>query len=304
MTFFLILNSWSRFKNSAPRFALAVGLLLSGVIMGCGGGGSSPSAPDSGSSSGSGSVTPASLISLGVYTTTIANTSGNKALTLIINSDSASSANGLFYALQFNSPETLVQQPNIFSGSIAGIGSSTASISSLKEFSTDQNTIKTASASFSYPTQGKLKVDVTESVNTIQWSDATGITLDSNDSLVGTWTGTLYYPTASSVPLTITFGRATNSTSNNLTLSNLQFAGTACQTNNGVAAPSPSGANLYNLSMDLTNATGCALRDDFAKPGALSGVAYVTTSPVAGKKRLQWVAINSDGRGLSFRADK
>jgi hypothetical protein len=56
--------------------------------------------------------------------------------------------------------------------------------------------------------------------------------------------------------------------------------------------------------MDLTNATGCALRDDFAKPGALSGVAYVTTSPVAGKKRLQWVAITSDGRGLSFRADK
>jgi hypothetical protein len=59
------------------------------------------------------------------------------------------------------------------------------------------------------------------------------------------------------------------------------------------------------LSMSVANATGCVLRDDIAKPGSLTGVAYVTTSPVAGKtKRLQWVAITSEGRGLSFRADR
>jgi hypothetical protein len=46
------------------------------------------------------------------------------------------------------------------------------------------------------------------------------------------------------------------------------------------------------------------LRDDIAKPGSLTGVAYVTTSTVPGKKRLEWVAITSEGRGLSFRADK
>jgi hypothetical protein len=305
MSFFQIIKPWSALKNSAPRFAVAVGLLITSVLMGCGGGGSS-----SGSSSGSsdsGSNTPTSQVNLGVYTTSISNLSGNKDLTLIINSHSASSTNGLFYALQFNSSAFQVQQPDIFSGSIAGIGNTTASISSLTEFSTDLNTLKSGAASFSFPTQDKLKVDVTpQSGSAIQWSDATSITLDTTNSLVGTWTGNLYYPTAASVPLTIAFtSQPTFSDPNNLVISNLQFSGTACNITNGNATPSPSSVNLYNLSMSIANATGCVLRDDIAKPGLLTGVAYVTTSPVAGKtKRLQWVAITSEGRGLSFRADR
>ena len=51
--------------------------------------------------------------------------------------------------------------------------------------------------------------------------------------------------------------------------------------------------------------TGCVLRDISGDPGTFTGVAFVTASPVAGRtKRLQWVAITSQGRGLSFRADK
>jgi hypothetical protein len=299
MSFFQIIKPWSALKNSAPRFAVAVGLLVSCVLMGCGGGGSSSSAPGPG--------TPTSQVNLGVYTTSISNSSGNKDLTLIINSHSANSTNGLFYTLQFNSLATQVQQPDIFSGSIAGIGNTTASISSLTEFSTDLNTLKSGAASFSFPTQDKLKVDVTFQLGSaIQWSDATSITLDTTNSLVGPWTGNLYYPTAASVPLTITFtSQPTLSDPNNLVISNLQFAGTACNINSGNATPSPGSVNLYNLSMALANATGCVLRDDIAKPGSLTGVAYVTTSPVAGKtKRLQWVAITSEGRGLSFRADR
>ena len=276
-----------------------MGLLISSNLMGCGGGSSTGS-----SGSGIGSNTPTSKVSLGVYTTSISNLSGNKDLTLIINSDSASNTNGLFYALQFNTSANQVQQPDIFSGSIAGIGNTTAGISSLTEFSTDLNTLKFGTASFSYPTQDKLKVDVTpQSGSAIQWSDATSIPLDTTNSLVGTWTGNLYYPTASSVPLTVTFtSQPTPSQPNNLVFSNLQFSGTACNVNNGNATPSPGSVNLYNLSMSLANATGCVLRDDIAKPGTLTGVAYVT---VVGKtKRLQWVAITSEGRGLSFRADR
>jgi hypothetical protein len=298
MSFFQIIKPWSALKNSAPRFAVAVCLLVSCVLMGCGGGGSSSSAPDSG--------TPTSRVNLGVYTTSISNSSGNKDLTLIINSHSASSTNGLFYALQFNSSAFQVQQPDIFSGSIAGIGNTTASISSLTEFSTDLNTLKYGAASFSLPTQDKLKVAVTpQSGSAIQWNDATRINIDSTNSLVGSWTGNLYYPTAASVPLTITFtSQPTPSDPNNLVISNLQFAGTACNIHSGNATLSPGSVNLYNLSMALANATGCVLRDDIAKPGSLTGVAYVTTSTVPGKKRLEWVAITSEGRGLSFRADK
>ena len=306
MTFFLILNSWSRLKNSAPRFALAVGLLLSGVIMGCGGGGSSPSAPDS----GSGSVTPASLISLGVYTTTIANTSGNKALTLIINSDSASSANGLFYALQYSSPENLGEQPNIFSGSITGIGGPSASIAGLKEFSINGNSFTAGSATFTSPTQGELKVKVIQGGNTIDWNNANSVTIESNassNSLVGTWTGNLYHPTGVlNSNFSITFTRAI-SNPDNLSF-DLQFSTfdgrPACRINNSTGIASPSGVNLYNLSMELTNATGCLLTAHSQVPISFAGVAFITTSPVEGKKRLQWVATASDGRGLSFRADK
>ena len=302
MPFFQITHPWSALKNSGPRLAVAMGLLVSSVLMGCGGGGSSSgdSGSGSGAGAGSGSGTPTSQVNPGVYTTSISNASGNKDLTLIINRDSASSTNGLFYALQFNSSANQVQQPDIFSGSIAGIGNTTASITTLTEFSTNLNSLKSGTASFSYPTQDKLRVDVTpQSANTIQWSEASSITLDTTNSLVGPWTGTLYYPTATSVPLTITFTNA----SNNLSISALQF-GTDCLTNTGVATPSPSGANLFNLSMQLPNTTGCDLSKLSQQPSSLSGVAYVTTSPVPGKKRLQWVAITSDGRGLSFRADR
>jgi hypothetical protein len=285
-----------------------VGLLLSGVIMGCGGGGggSSPSAPDS----GSGSVTPASLISLGVYTTTIANTSGNKALTLIINSDSASSANGLFYALQYSSPENLGEQPNIFSGSITGIGGPSASIAGLKEFSINGNSFTAGSATFTSPTQGELKVKVIQGGNTIDWNNANSVTIESNassNSLVGTWTGNLYHPTGVlNSNFSITFTRAI-SNPDNLSF-DLQFSTfdgrPACRINNSTGIASPSGVNLYNLSMELTNATGCLLTAHSQEPISFAGVAFITTSPVAGKKRLQWVATASDGRGLSFRADK
>jgi hypothetical protein len=303
MPFFQITHPRPALKNSGPRLAVVVGLLITSVLMGCGGGGSSSS--DSGSGSGAGSGTPTSQVNPGVYTTSISNLSGNKDLTLIINRDSASSTNGLFYALQFNSSANQVQQPDIFSGSIAGIGNTTASITTLTEFSTNQNIPKLGSATFSYPTQGKLKVDVTESSgNIVQWSDATSITLDSTNSLVGAWTGNLYFPTASSVPLTITFTSSTNSSDPSLSISRLVFSGSDCDISDGVATPSSGGVNLYNLSMNLPNNAGCVLRDRLSLPESLTGVAYVTTSPVPGKNRLQWVAITSQGRGLSFRADR
>ena len=295
MPFFQMNHSRPALKNSGPRLAVVVGLLITSVLMGCGGGGSSSG--DSGS--GAGSEVTASQVYSGVYTTSFSNSSGNKDITLIINSNSLNSSDGRFYGWQFNSPEASGEQPDIFSGTITGLGSTTARITSLKEVSTFNDTpAQTGSAIFTSPTQGKLKVDVTQSGSTTQWSDAVGISLDTTNSLVGTWTGNLYYPGAvAPFTVSITFN-------SNLSFTDIQFDGADCLTDNGIATLSPSGIDTYNLSMDIINATGCVLRDDIAKPSSLSGVAYVTTSPVPGKKRLQWVAITSDGRGLSFRADR
>jgi hypothetical protein len=314
MPFFQINHPRPALKNSGPRFVAAMALLITSVLMGCGGGGSSTS--DSGS--GAGSEVPASQVYSGVYTTSFIYASGinkNKAVTLIINRDSLNSINGRFYAWQFSSPEAQGEQPNIFSGTITGIGDSSASISDLSEFSIYENTSKAGRATFTSPTQGILKGDVIQGVNTTEWSNANGITLETNDSsnsLVDTWTGNLYYPTGGlNTNLSITFTRSpTNSEPNNL-IFDLQFGpvtntGPACKINTtGIATPSTSGVNLYNLSMVLTNSTLCVLRDKLIDPESLTGVAYVTTSPVPGKtKRLQWVAITSQGRGLSFRADR
>jgi hypothetical protein len=297
MPFFQINHPRPALKNSGLRFVAAMALLITSVLMGCGGGGSSSG--DSGSGAGAGSEVTASQVYSGVYTTSFSNSSGNKDITLIINSNSLNSSDGRFYGWQFNSPEASGEQPDIFSGTIKGLGSTTARITSLKEVSTFNDTpAQTGSAIFTSPTQGKLKVDVTKSGSTIQWSDAVGISLDTTNSLVGTWTGNLNYPGAvAPFTVSITFN-------SNLSFTDIQFDGADCLTDNGIATLSPSGIDTYNLSMDIINATGCVLRDDIAKPSSLSGVAYVTTSPVPGKKRLQWVAITSDGRGLSFRADR
>ena len=295
MSFLQIIKPWSSPKNSAPRLAAAMGLMITSVLVGCGGGGSS--SIDTGSSSGPGQQTPAPTVNSGVYTTSFVHSSGShKALTLVINSDSSNSTEGRFYGWQFNSPEASGEQPDIFSGTISGLGSATASVLNLKEFSTFKDTLKDGAATFTTPTQGKLKVDITQSGNNIQWSDAVGVTLDTTNSLVGTWIGNLYFPEAVA-PFTVSITFNSNSS-----FTDIQFGGT-CRTSNG-SAVSSSVTGMYKLSIDLANATGCVLRNDYRKPGSLSGVAYITASPVVGKKRLQLVAVTSEGRGFSFRADR
>ena len=280
--------------------ATAVGLLVSSQLLGCGGG--SGSAPNL-------TLPPdivVETIKSGAYTATVTHPSGGyKALTLIIKSDSANSANGQFFGLQFNSPETLPQQPDIFSGSIAGIGSTTARVTGLSEFSTYENELKVGSATFTPLTQGKLKVNVTQGGSIIEWNNANGVTLDTQNSLLGDWTGNLYFPTGSVKPnLLIRFTAApTIADPQNLSFTALGF-GIDCLTYEGTATPSPSGVNLFNLSMKLPNTTNCDLSKLSQQHISLSGVAFITTSPDPSKKRLQWVATTSDGRGLSFRADR
>ena len=299
MSFLKIIKPWSSLKNSAPRLAVAMGLMITSVLVGCGGGGSSSvdTSSSSSSSSSPGQQNPAPTVNSGVYTTSFVHSSGShKALTLVINSDASNSTEGRFYGWQFNSPEASGEQPDIFSGTISGLGSTTASVLNLKEFSTFKDTLKDGAATFTTPTQGKLKVDVTQSGNNLQWSDAVGVTLDTTNSLVGTWTGNLYFPEAVA-PFTVSITFNSNSS-----FTDIQFGGT-CRTSNG-SSVSSSVTGMYKLSIDLANATGCVLRDDYRKPGSLSGVAYITASPVVGKKRLQLVAVTSEGRGFSFRADR
>jgi hypothetical protein len=74
-----------------------------------------------------------------------------------------------------------------------------------------------------------------------------------------------------------------------------------CRLSQGRLAPNFDGLNLYSFSVTFPNATVCT-----AFGGqSLTGAAFVTASPVAGKtQRLYLVGTTSDGRGISFKADR
>jgi hypothetical protein len=307
MTFFRCFIQLPQLALPASWRATAFCLLMAGLLGGCGGGSSStPSVPDN--------TTPTSnsvgTVKSGVYLAT--SLSGLKAITLIINSDSANSSTGQFFALQFNTPESQPQQPDIYSGSISGLGTSTAKVNSMLAYSTyvDTTPPKIGSITLTSLTQGEFKVDGTEEGNALQWGNAkndSGINIDTaatSSSLLGLWTGSLYFPTGGSIAnYSITFAAApTISDAHNLSFSATSF-GVGCRPAEGKATPYPSGNNFYSISLKVPNDTQCDLNKS-SQAITLTGLAYITTSPVAGKKRLQWVAINSDGRGLSFRADK
>jgi hypothetical protein len=311
MTFFRSFIQLPKLALSAWRPATAFCLVMAGLLGGCGGGGGGAS---SSTSPVTDNTTPTSnsvgTVKSGVYLAT--SLSGLKAITLIINSDSVNSSTGQFFALQFNTPESQPQQPDIYSGSISGLGTSAAKVNSMLAYSTyvDTTPPKTGSTTFTSLTQGELKVDATEEGNALQWGNAkndSGINIDTaatSSSLLGPWTGSLYFPTGGSLAnYLITFAAApTNSDPHNLSFSATSF-GVGCRPTEGKATPYPSGNNLYSISLKVPNDTQCDLNKS-SQAITLTGLAYITTSPVAGKKRLQWVAINSDGRGLSFRADK
>jgi hypothetical protein len=83
-------------------------------------------------------------------------------------------------------------------------------------------------------------------------------------------------------------------------LSALQLFNSDCQLTQASITPSLGNVNLFNLKAHIPNATQCFLKNE-----GLSGVAFVITSPVAGKtQRIQWIATSRDGKGLSFRADR
>jgi hypothetical protein len=73
-----------------------------------------------------------------------------------------------------------------------------------------------------------------------------------------------------------------------------------CFLTKGALAPSADGTNLFTFTLTVPNATQCSLKSQ-----TLTGAAFVTASPVAGKtQRLYIAGVTTDGRGISYRADR
>ena len=296
MAFFRCFIQLPQLALPASWRATAIYLLTCSLIAGCGGGGGASSVTGNPDTAPTPGVTNLNIKS-GVY---VANDSkdqkGNATeLTLIVNSDSPTSTNGRFYGLQFyaSSPDST---PVIFAGPLSGIGTGNASVdtNTMTGFAIFSNLPpEQGSVSITSSTQGELKIKALLAGTELKWGTPkadSNINFDSQPSssaLHGAWTGTLYFPGGSNSDFSINF-------SQDLTLTAPAFY--YCQFVSERASASPSGKNLFNISFAVTNAN-CSFRNQ-----TFSGIAYITTT-VDGKKRLQWVATSSDGKGLSFKSD-
>lgn len=236
-------------------------------------------------------------VSPGVYTALL---NGKEITSIVMRNSSTNSSSAHLYALQFNAPF----DPDIYAGSLSGIGSNSATISNLTYFQNVSGSLRKGTATLTVPNAGLLKTTVsytatpTESARDLTWfaNPDNRLKLDSPallETIQGKWIGrwTYAYGFIDNFSLTIS---DTGATSSSMTFQS------DCQINNGSVSPAMGGVNLFSVSFTVPNATQCFLRSQ-----NLTGVAYVTSSPTPGKtQRLQWLATSADGRGVSFRADR
>ena len=280
-------------------------LTLAALITACGGGTSTtaaldPSVPD---------VTPLPLtppvvnpntsttVTPGVYTALL---NGKEVTSIVMRNSSTNSASAQLYALQFTAP----LDPDIYAGSLSGIGSNLATISKLTYFQNVSGTLRSGTASLTVPSAGLLKTTVsysatpTEGARDLTWfaNPDNRLKLDTPallETIQGKWVGRWSYAYGYIDNFSLTISD-TGVVSSSMTFQS------DCQISNGSVSPALGGVNLFSVSFAVPNATQC-----FVKSQSLTGVAYVTSSPVSGKtQRLQWIATTADGRGVSFRADR
>jgi hypothetical protein len=280
-------------------------LTLAALVTACGGGTSTTAASDP-SVPG---VTPlpitppvvnpntSTTVTPGVYTALL---NGKEVTSIVMRNSSTNSASAQLYALQFASPS----DPDIYSGSISGIGSNSATINNLTYFQNVSGSLRTGSASLTVPSAGLLKTTVsysatpTEGARDLTWfaNPDNKLKLDTPallESIQGKWVGRWSY----AYGYIDNFSLAVSDTG--VVTSSMTFQ-SDCQISNGSVSPALGGVNLFSVSFAVPNATQC-----FVKSQNLTGVAYVTSSPTSGKtQRLQWIATTVDGRGVSFRADR
>lgn len=301
-------------RSATWRMAV-VCCLAAGLLSACGGGSASsggvavdppptdPTTPSTGNPSTSTTLVP------GVYSATW----DSKELTFVITRDTAISTTGKMYVLRFNSAsDMLAQDPDIYAGTLIGIGANIANISSFTYFPNISGTLRTGSAALSLPSAGLLKTVASfaaipaDGARTYEWyaNPSESLKMDTPalpSALVGRWNGRWSYGMGyvENFSLNFTADPSTIDPYNMSATSSMYFQ-QDCQITSGKTTPAAGGVNLFNVSFSTPNATQC-----FIKNQALTGVAYISSSPVAGKtQRLQWLATTADGRGVSFRADR
>jgi len=228
-------------------------LTLAALVTACGGGTSTTAASDP-SVPG---VTPlpttppvvnpntSTTVTPGVYTALL---NGKEVTSIVMRNSSTNSASAQLYALQFTSPS----DPDIYSGSISGIGSNSATINNLTYFQNVSGSLRTGSASLTVPSAGLLKTTVsysatpTEGARDLTWfaNPDNKLKLDTPallETIQGKWAGRWSYAYGYIDNFSLTVSD-TGVVSSSMTFQS------DCQISNGSVSPALGGVNLFSLS--------------------------------------------------------
>ena len=239
-------------------------LTLAALVTACGGGtsttpGPDPSVPD---------VTPppvtppvvnpntSTTVAPGVYTALL---SGKEVTSIVMRNSSTNSASAQLYALQFTAP----LDPDIYAGSLNGIGSNLATISKLTYFQNVSGTLRSGTASLTVPSAGLLKTTIsysatpTEGARDLTWfaNPDNRLKLDTPallETIEGKWVGRWSYAYGYIDNFSLTVSD-TGVVSSSMTFQS------DCQISNGSVSPALGGVNLFSVSFAVPNATQCVV---------------------------------------------
>ena len=299
-THFQNVSFWKR-----PVAASFLACLLAAGITACGGGGGTDASSGNPPAS-TPVVPPASLITAGAYVGTLAGKLDKLPkdfVAILLPTEPASGGATKFYALHYDDAN-----PDIYSGTGQITGKTSASLAEVSYQRYFAPLIRTGTASLSSISSGKMNASfnfpMISSDNAVEIKDLelkfptsyinnTPATLSAAQ---GNWLGILSYSNGSNDAYSISIS------STGALSSYMSFWGD-CQLTKGDIKPNFDGTNLYKLSVSIPDATSCTQNKLGNKD--LTGAAFITTSPVAGKtQRLYLVGVTSEGRGISFKADR
>ena len=294
-----MLNLKSPIGIPFARLALATWLLSLLTLTGCGGGSTDPAVVEETTTTTPSPTIPAPvtpLITPGAY---VASLNGKDWVAMLLPTTQGSGTVTNFYGLHYNAAD-----PDLFSGSGIITSTSSANLSRVFVYPNITAAARTGTGSLTYAGNGAVRANLSfPSTGLEQGKDINVVasppsnykynTAPTLSSAQGTWQGRWSYG----------FGYVDNfnlSISSQGNVSSSMSFQQDCVLTQGILAPNFDGTNLFTFSVTIPTATQCSLKSQ-----TLNGAAFVTTSPVAGKsQRLYLLGVTTDGRGISFRADR
>ena len=269
---------------------------LASLVVGCGGGSGSSSSTDASNTSSGGSSTalPPQLLP-GAY---IASLFDKDWVGMLLPTKTGTSTTYQFLGLHYNGSD-----PDIYSAS-SDVVSATTALPLVYVYPNISAAVRTGSGTLSQLSNNVVLASLVFPATGLELAKSIGVaasppnnykynTPASLSTVQGNWSGRLAY----SVGFAENFAMSISSAGAISTAMPFQQD---CVLSNAKLAPNFDGTNLFSLNLSIPSATQCSLKGQ-----TLNGAAFVTASPLAGKtQRLYLVGVTTDGRGISFKADR